>query len=141
MTSRVWCTRVLTRLALLACLLVALLPAGRTIVVCIDGQWNFALEAASEDGTCSDCSESAPCSGPDTTVSDASCDCTDLVIGSPTDQQQNVAAPCFQVDVPPASLLPVVVALPPQRVQRVVRHEPPRPPGTLRALRTIVLLV
>jgi hypothetical protein len=132
--------RVLSRLVLLAYLLVGLLPGG-TFVICIDGKGSFALEAASQGGTCSDCSDSDPCSVPNGTGADSRCDCTDLVIAGLTDEERTVFAPSSQVDVPPASELQVGVALTPPHLQPLVRREPPRPPGTLRALRTVVLLV
>lgn len=130
----------LARLALVLYFLVGLLPGG-DFVLCIDGDGCLAIEAATEAGSCSDCTESAPCSDPGGEAAGTGCDCIDLVITGSEEREQTVPRPSFQPAAPGVAVtLRAEVELAPHRTSSL-RREPPRPPGALAALRTVVLLV
>jgi len=126
-------------IVMLVYLAAALLPAGR-FVICIDGRSGVAIEAATEAGACSDCTEPSPCSNTDAGDRSTDCECVDLAIAQPerarVEPLTSFRLPSTQtaLDVP-ARIAPTGLRTSP------LYHEAPRPLGTLDALRTIVLRV
>jgi hypothetical protein len=137
--------------ALGAYLLVGLLPF-QALVLCVDGEGRVSLEAATEEGTCFDCSPPAGvvadrcCTVPQEengTSASEPCDCSDVVLITSSSQPQRLSQGLAVGWHTPAISCHGFEISPPQRLVEPSRDRSQThgPPGPLRAQRTVVLLI
>jgi hypothetical protein len=130
----------MARLVVALYLLAGLLPAGG-FVLCIDGRAALALEASTAAGSCSDCSDSSPCSTGADPRAGGGCDCIDIAVARPADHERTVRVVSARIAPPVLDGTALAPLVPPSFAVLAPRNEEPRPPGVLGALRTVVLLV
>lgn len=126
-----------TWLALVAFLLSGLAPA-QALVVCVEADGSVSLEDAA--GRCGPCAPGGTRSAAQ--AGDEGCPCVDIPLPVASDEHPAGRAPLDPPAragaIPPPAPVPPAGALP-GRARELVRGPPPRPPGDLALLRTVLL--